>query len=147
MQFASWEVAKVTSACTVMARLYPQGDTHPASSCGYSEKYSPNKRSHGIIKKLSHLRKSNGPHGVLVKILQRRDGKVFLVWLQSSSSRRTAMAGSGWNLPSPPLRSHTSAAFTAAVTVTGSPGRNHSALSAGGGGQGCRSRPQQQQQL
>lgn len=54
------------------------------------------------------------------------------MWLQSSS-RRTAMAGSGWSLPSPPLCSHTSAAVTAAVTVTGSPGRNHSGLSAGEG--------------
>lgn len=47
------------------------------------------------------------------------------------------------HLPPPLLCSHTSAAFTAAVTVTGSPGRNHSGLSAGGGGgwrgeQGCR---------
>ncbi|KAK5867224.1 hypothetical protein PBY51_011736 [Eleginops maclovinus] len=49
---------------------------------------------------------------------------------------RAAAAALQWQAvdeASPPLCSHTSAAVTAAVTVTGSPGRNHSDLSAGGG--------------
>ncbi|KAK5902071.1 hypothetical protein CesoFtcFv8_007365 [Champsocephalus esox] len=50
---------------------------------------------------------------------------------------RAAAAALQWQAvdeASPPLCYHTSAAVTAAVTVTGSPGRNHSDLSAGGGG-------------
>lgn len=60
------------------------------------------------------------------------NGELFPVWFQSSSSsRRTAMAGRDEAFLTP-LRSHTSAAVTAVVTVTSSPGRNHSRLSAGG---------------
>ena len=71
-------------------------------------------------------------------ILQTMNGKVFPEWLQSSSGRCTAMAGrqAGMEPSFPPLCSHTSAAVTAAVTVTGSHGINHSAFSAGGGGGG-----------
>lgn len=65
------------------------------------------------------------------KILRTVNGKVLPECLPSSSSRRTAMAGRDGGFLLPPLRSRTSAAVTAAVTVTGSHGPNHSAFSAG----------------
>lgn len=140
MQFASSEVARLPRLAP-LSLVPAEGHTHIQSAPAATAKHTlPNNVLTDIPRKPFTFRKSNGPH--VVKILQQRNGKVFLVWLQSSS-RRTAMAGSGWSLPSPPLCSHTSAAVTAAVTVTGSPGRNHSGLSAGGGGagmqRGCRS--------
>lgn len=58
----------------------------------------------------------------------------FPEWLQSSSSRRTAMAGRDGAFLLPPSALTLWAAVTAVVTVTGSHGMNHSAFWAGEGG-------------
>lgn len=127
---------------SVITRLFPQ--THIQSAPAATEKQTHSlSLSNNVLTEWSrnpiHLvfKQCSSSRRACDNLTENGNEKVFLVWLQSSS-RRTAMAGSGWSF-SPPLCYHTSAAVTAAVTVTGSPGRNHSDLSAGEG-YGCRKR-------
>lgn len=101
----------------------------------------------------THTWINQGSHSPSLKQRSSRRACEYLAEKERSSwcGSRAAAAALQWQAVDeafllPPLCAHTSAAFSTAATVTGSLGRNHSGLSAGGAGmqRGCpRQQPQQ----
>lgn len=107
MRFASTTgVAKLRRLVPLSPRSYPQGDTHPLGSCGYAELWPVHSVLTDKPRKPFTFTTAVVLAGSSWKMLPTMNGKVFPEWLQSSSSRRTAMAGRDGAFLLPPLLSH-----------------------------------------